>query len=86
MGEPAGVGVGHPKKLAIAPHAALVLGIHMDSDRPERKEGGRKERHREDGGMPACLPPGTQIILVVCLLDPPFKRYQLKTDPGLIKL
>ncbi|KAF3707661.1 hypothetical protein EXN66_Car000834 [Channa argus] len=43
----------------------------MDSDRQEKGEGGKQEHReseRKDGGMPACLSPGPQMILVVSLL------------------
>lgn len=82
-------GGGVSQKLAIAPHPSPPpLGTHMDSDRLEEKEGGEPERG--DGEMPACLPLGTQMILMACLLHPlcpdPLKHYQFKTDPGLSKL
>lgn len=81
-------GGGVSQKLAIAPHPSPMLGTHMDSDRLQKEEGGKPKM--EDGGMPACLPPGTLMILTSCLLHPlcadPFKRYQLKTDPGLPQL
>lgn len=85
IGQALGAGGGVSQKLPIAPHPSPMLGTHMDSDRLVKDE--RREPEREDGGMPACLPPGTQMILTACLLHPlcadPFKHYQLKTDPGL---
>lgn len=81
-------GGGVSQKLAIALHPSPMLGTHMDSDRLEKEEGEKPKM--EDGGMPACLPPGTLMILAACLLHPlcadPFKHYQLKTDPGLPQL
>lgn len=81
-------GGGVSQKLAIAPHPSPMLDTHMDSVRLEKEEGGKPKM--EDGGMPACLPPGTLMILTACMLHllraDPFKHYQLKTDPGLPQL
>ena len=76
-----------PPPLTLPP----ALGIHMDSDRQEKEEDGGSdmERERERWWEARMSSPGTQMILTVCTLHPlcvdPLKRYQLKTDPGLIQ-